>query len=239
MAKQFFIALFLFSTTALADKTAVINNLERFFGPIEESSIIDSPIHGIYEVIIDNPIDSLLVSENGQYIIQGDVVDLTTRALLPVNDKVKSIKIELINAIADQDKIIYPAKNEKYIVHVFTDVDCPFCRKLHYGIDKMNELGISVKYLAAPLASLHPKAQSKMQKIWCAEDRIMAFDQYNISKEIPDSEKCISPVAKQLLISKQLGVNGTPAIFLADGTHLPGYLKPEDLLKTIERKLGK
>lgn len=238
MAKQFFIALFLLSTTALADKTAVINNLERFFGPIEESSIIDSPIHGIYEVIIDNPIDSLLVSENGQYIIQGDVVDLTTRALLPVNDKVKSIKIELINTIADQDKIIYPAKNEKYIVHVFTDVDCPFCRKLHYGIDKMNELGISVKYLAAPLASLHPKAQSKMQKIWCAKDRRAALDQYNFDKELPQVDDCNNPVAEQLAISQRLGVNGTPAIFLSDGTHLPGYLKPSALLKEIKQSLG-
>jgi thiol:disulfide interchange protein DsbC len=30
----------------------------------------------------------------------------------------------------------------------------------------MNELGITVKYLASPLASLHPAAQGKMEKIW-------------------------------------------------------------------------
>lgn len=239
MAKQLFIALMLLSGATLADKNAVINNLERFFGVIEKSSIIDSPIPGIYEVIIDNPIDSLLVSKNGQYIIQGDVVDLTTRALLPVNEKVKNIKINLINAIPDVDKIIYPAKNEKHIVHVFTDVDCPFCRKLHYGIEKMNELGITVKYLAAPLASLHPKAQGKMEKIWCADNRRAALDQYNFDKETPQSSDCVNPVASQLKISQRLGVNGTPAIFLSDGTHLPGYLKPSALLKEIKKTLGK
>lgn len=239
MVKSLLSILIFLSGTSLANKDAVITNLERFFGKVEKQDIVNTNFEGVYEVIVYNPIESLLVSKDGRYLIQGNVVDLKTRELMPVSQKVKNLKSELINAVDDADKIIYPADKEEHIVHVFTDVDCPFCRKLHFEMDKINELGITVKYLAAPLASLHPTAQSKMQKIWCAEDRVMAFDQYNISKEIPDSEKCISPVAKQLLISKQLGVNGTPAIFLADGTHLPGYLKPEDLLKTIERKLGK
>ncbi len=239
MIKQLFITLIFLSGAAIADKGAVINNLERFFGKIEKEDIIDSPFNGVYEVIVYNPVDSLLVSKDGQYIIQGDVVDLTTRQLLPINKKVKLIKATLVNSIADKDKIIYKADNEKYIVNVFTDVDCPFCRKLHIGMDKMNELGITVKYLAAPLASLHPTAQSKMQKIWCADDRKLALDNYNIDKEIPNVAACDDPVLEQLSLSKQIGVTGTPAILLSDGTHLPGYLKPGSLLKKIEKTLGK
>lgn len=238
MFKLILLSLAFISGVASADKQSVIDNLERFFGSIEKENIVNSPIDGIYEVIIDNPIDALLVSKNGQFIIQGDVVDLTTRALLPVNPKVKAIKLGLINSVADRDKIIYKAKNEKYIIDVFTDVDCPFCRKLHYGIDEMNSLGITVRYLAAPLASLHPAAQGKMEKIWCANDRKSALDDYNFDKEVPNSEACKNPVSDQLAISQRLGVNGTPAIFLSDGTHLPGYLKPSALLKEIKSTLG-
>jgi len=89
MIKQLFITLIFLSGAAIADKGAVINNLERFFGKIEKEDIIDSPFNGVYEVIVYNPVDSLLVSKDGQYIIQGDVVDLTTRQLLPINKKVK------------------------------------------------------------------------------------------------------------------------------------------------------
>ncbi len=239
MLKLLFIAISLITSSAFATKDEVINNLSRFFGEIEKQDIVESPFIGVYEVITYDPIDSILVSENGKYLIQGDVVDLTTRSLIQKSDKVKSLKLALINSISDNDKIIYQADNEKYQVHVFTDVDCPFCKRLHNSIEKMNELGITVKYLAAPLASLHPRAQGKMQKIWCSDDRKQAMDNYNDMGVVADSPACDDPVAKQLAISQKLGVNGTPAIFLSDGTHLPGYLPADKLLRKIQNTLGK
>ena len=238
MIKTLFITIALLSANSFADKVQIINNLEKFFGQIDAQDINKTPFKGVYEVTTYNPIDSMLVSEDGRFLIQGDVVDLSIRQVMGVSDKVKQLKQSLIDTINDVDKIIYPANDEKYIVHVFTDVDCPFCKKLHREIDSMNDLGISVKYLASPLASLHPTAQGKMQKIWCADDRNQAMDNYNIDRSIPDVERCKNPVVKQLKISQQLGVTGTPAIFLSDGTHLPGYLPAEKLLTKIQATLG-
>lgn len=238
MFKALSLALLLLSNAAIANKDQVIQTLKPFFGEIAKESIAESPMSGIYEIIVHSPIDSILVSKDGRYLIQGDVIDLTTRRLMPVNPRVKLIKNALIAAIPEADKIVYPANEEKHVIHVFTDVDCPFCKKLHLGMARMNELGITVKYLAAPLASLHPRAQGKMQKIWCAEDRNQALDDYKLSGKLPEVEACDSPVTEQLMVSQQLGVNGTPAIFLEDGTHLPGYLKPEALLAKIQQTLG-
>jgi thiol:disulfide interchange protein DsbC len=50
---------------------------------------------------------------------------------------------------------------------------------------------------------------------------------------LPDSPDCPNPVAEQLVISQQLGVNGTPSIFFENGSNLPGYLEPEELLNSI------
>ncbi len=238
MLKLLFIAITLFSNIAFADKNAIINNLYPFFGTIDKQDIFKTPLNGIFEIIVHNPIDSLLVSENGRYLIQGDIVDLTTRQLLPMSGKVKLIKQSLIDTIDERDKIIYPAKNEKNIIHVFTDVDCLFCKKLHNGMKEMNDLGITVKYLASPLASLHPTAQEKMEKIWCADDPVKAMNDYKKNKIVPNSKTCNNPVAEQLAISKKLGVNGTPAIFLEDGTHLPGYVPPAILLQKIKTTIG-
>ncbi|MDC0903823.1 DsbC family protein [Candidatus Thioglobus sp.] len=239
MIKSLFLVIALLSSSAFATKDEVIQNLSRFFDGIDKNDITDSPFKGVYEVITYNPIDSMLISEDGQYLIQGDVVNIKTRSLIQKSSKVKNLKLALINTIKDSDKIIYKAQNEKYQVHVFTDVDCPYCRKLHNSIGKMNDLGISVKYLASPLASLHPKAQAKMQKIWCADDRNQAMDDYNDSGTIVDVSNCDNPVADQLEISKQLGVTGTPAIFLSDGTHLPGFVPADKLLSKILVTLGK
>mgnify|MGYP001587749224 CR=1 FL=1 len=238
MTKALLLTIVLLSGNTFANKNAVINNLSPFFGEINQEDITPSPFKGVYEVVTYNPIDSMLVSQDGKYLIQGDVVNITTRSLIQKSSRVKNLKLALIATIDDSDKIIYSAKNEAYQVHVFTDVDCPFCKRLHNNIDKMNKLGITVKYLAAPLASLHPTAKGKMQKIWCAEDRKQALDDYNDSSMIVDSPNCTNPVASQLAISQQLGVTGTPAIFLSDGTHLPGYLPADKLLKQIQTTLG-
>ena len=239
MIKSLLLVIALLSNSAFATKDEVIQNLSRFFNGIDKKDITDSPFKGVYEVITYNPIDSMLISEDGQYLIQGDVINIKTRSLIQKSSKVKNLKLALINTIKDNDKIIYKAQNEKYQVHVFTDVDCPYCRRLHNSIGQMNNLGISVKYLASPLASLHPKAQAKMQKIWCADDRNQAMDDYNDSGTIADASNCDNPVADQLAISKQLGVTGTPAIFLSDGTHLPGFLPADKLLSKILVTFGK
>ena len=152
-------------------------------------------------------------------------------------DNHRQLAKSMLNNISDSDKIIYSAKDEKYKIHVFTDVDCPYCKKLHREMGTLNDSGITIKYLASPLAQLHPTAQEKMQKIWCATDRKQAMDNYNIDRSVPDVEKCNNPVASQLAISKKLDVRGTPSIFLSDGTNLQGYFPPEELLMEIQHSL--
>lgn len=217
----------------------IIKGLSPFFGKINQQDIVQTPLNGVSEVITHSPIDSIFVSNDGKYLIQGDIINLETRSRLEHSDRINTLKQALISTIDEQDKIIFKAKDEKHIVHVFTDVDCPFCKKLHAQMPQMNALGITVKYLASPLASLHPTAQGKMENIWCAKDRVKAIDDYKTNGTIPNSKKCSNPVAEQLSLSQQLGVNGTPAIFLADGTHLPGYMPANKLLQRIKQKLGR
>jgi thiol:disulfide interchange protein DsbC len=139
----------------------------------------------------------------------------------------------IFDSIDENDKIVFKAENEQYIVHVFTDADCPYCAKLHSNMQGMNSLGITVKYLASPIEQLHPNAQSAMEKIWCAEDKAIAMHNYKTNRDLPNSPDCINPVEDQLAISKQLGVNGTPSIFLENGSNIPGYQEPNQLLNSI------
>jgi thiol:disulfide interchange protein DsbC len=169
--------------------------------------------------------------------MQGAVTDLVTMSNLSAI-RINATRKQIIDNIDENSKIVFKAANELYIVHVFTDVDCPYCAKLHANMAEMNSLGITIKYLASPLEQLHPKAQSAMEKIWCAENSNLAIHNYKTKRMLPVIEDCENPVAQQLAISKQLGVNGTPSIFLEDGTNIPGYQDPEELLQNIKQTLA-
>ena len=233
MKKFLAITIILLTNYALADVSVVVNKLKPFFPEIKAENISPSQLDGYYEVILTDPfIDVMYISIDGKYVIQGAVTDLNLMTNISTN-RINSIKLNILESISDSDKIVFKAKEEKYVINVFTDVDCPYCAKLHANMRQMNDLGITVKYLASPLEQLHPNAQSAMEKIWCAEDRELAMHNYKSKRYLPDSPDCINPVSEQLAISKQLGVNGTPSIFFENGTNLPGYLPPNDILNRI------
>ena len=233
MKKFLAITLILLTNYALADVSVVVNKLKPFFPEIKAENISPSQLDGYYEVILTDPfIDVMYIPTDGKYVIQGAVTDLELMTNISTN-RINSIKLNILESISDSDKIVFKAKEEKYVINVFTDVDCPYCAKLHANMRQMNDLGITVKYLASPLEQLHPNAQSAMEKIWCAEDRELAMHNYKSKRYLPDSPDCINPVSDQLAISKQLGVNGTPSIFFENGTNLPGYLPPNDILNRI------
>ena len=238
MYKSLLFFFLIITNSAFANIDTVINKLQPYFPSISAENISNSELDGFYEVVLTKPwIDVMYISFDGRYVIQGAVTDLELMTNLSEN-RINSIRNNILNSIDENDKIAFKAENEQYIIHVFTDVDCPYCAKLHANMEEMNSLGITIKYLASPLEELHPNAQSAMEKIWCAEDRAVALHYYKLMRFLPESVECENPVAEQLAISKQLGVDGTPSLFLADGSNIPGYLDPGELLNSIISKIA-
>ncbi|MBT6142655.1 MAG: DsbC family protein [Gammaproteobacteria bacterium] len=238
MKKLLLLSLIIITNSVTADVDKVFDNLKPFFPTIKTENISSSELEGFYEVVLTTPqIEVLYISLDGRYVIQGAVTDIELMANLSTK-RINSEKIKILNSIDENNKIVFKAENEQYILHVFTDVDCPYCAKLHANMQAMNSLGITVKYLASPIEQLHPNAQSAMEKIWCAEDKAIAMHNYKTNRYLPDSPDCINPVEDQLAISKQLGVNGTPSIFLENGSNIPGYQEPNQLLNSIVQAIA-
>ena len=233
MKKLLLFSLIIITNSVIANVDTVFNQLKPFFPTITPENIKNSELDGFYEVVLTNPeIDVLYISLDGRYVIQGAITDIELMTNLSTK-RINAERINILNSIDENNKIVFKAENEQHIIHVFTDVDCPYCAKLHANMQAMNALGITVKYLAAPIAQLHPNAQSAMEKIWCAEDKAIAMHNYKTNRYLPNSPDCINPVEEQLAISMQLGVNGTPSIFLENGSNIPGYQEPNELLNSI------
>jgi len=238
MYKALLLIISLLSNAAYANIEAVMDRLLPYFPNLTIEHINASQLNGFYEVLVQTPQYKIIyISDDGRFIVHGEVTDLNTMTSLS-SSRLTAIKKQILDNIDEDDKIVFKAENEQYVIHVFTDVDCPYCVRLHANMAEMNALGITVKYLASPLAQLHPTAQSTMERIWCAQDRKKAIHDYKTRHIIPRSKKCDNPVAEQLAISQHLGVNGTPSIFFENGTNLPGYQDPQTLLQTIKQKLA-
>ena len=131
--------------------------------------------------------------------------------------------------------IVFSPKEVKHTISVFTDIDCGYCRKLHNEMHKYNELGIKVRYLAYPRSGPGTPSFIKAENVWCADDRQQALTDAKNGKEVK-SKACDNPVKQEFLIGTQVGVTGTPAIFLENGQLLPGYFPAERLIKILEQK---
>jgi len=90
------------------------------------------------------------------------------------------------------------------------------------------DLGIEVRYAAFPRSGPGQPSAKIMESIWCAEDRQEAMTEAKLGNKI-ETLTCDNPVNKQFALGQQVGVQGTPAIFMANGVLLPGYKPAAEL----------
>ncbi len=217
---------------SFAADQADVTLLKKKLGPsVEIKGNKPSAIPGFYEVQINGQI--LYLSRDGEKIISGDLYDLKGNFSYTERSNKKIVE-KAMGSIAEKDKIIYPAKNEKYTVSVFTDISCPYCSKLHKHIKEFNDMGITVEYLAYPRAGLGSKSAKNMQKIWCAEDRAAAMDEAKLNHTLPSKSCAGTEVAEQYLFGNEIGIQATPTIVFSNGIIQPGYVEPDDLLQHLQ-----
>jgi len=194
-------------------------------------SIKPSIIPGYREVAINGKV--VYVSADGRYLMQGALIDLSTRDNLTDISEGALRRVEL-DAVPRDRRIVFSPANPKYRITVFTDIDCGYCRKLHAQINDYMKEGISVEYLFYPRAGLKSESYNKAVAVWCATDPRKALTDAKLDKPI-EKKTCNNPVAKDYELGNKVGVDGTPAIFAADGTQLGGYLPPAEMLARLDK----
>jgi thiol:disulfide interchange protein DsbC len=222
------------TVSAYADEAGEISAIRSFLAVnqpnIEVQDIVPSPIAGLYQVNIQNG-RTIFVSSDARFLLPGDLYEATDAGLVNLGDENRRIiRKEKIAAVDESEMIIFPAKGEqKTTLTVFTDVDCPYCRKLHGEMDELNNAGISVRYLAFPRTGLNTKEHRKMISTWCSDDRAAMLTSAERGGDVPEVD-CDNPVAEQYNLGREVGVTGTPAMVLEDGTILIGYRAAADLI---------
>lgn len=212
---------------------SVRKKLSGMFEQIEPEHINPSPIEGWYAVQKGSTI--AYVSGDGRYLLQGDLIDLDTEVNLSEASRNGSRRDLL--ASLDQDQLItFSPAEVKHTITVFTDVECTYCRRLHSQIDEYLALGIEVRYMLYPRNGPASQSWNTSEEIWCATDRNKALTAAKLDRKFESSACDASIVQDHYVLGQQVGLSGTPAILLADGTLISGYLPPDTLNDRLENQ---
>jgi len=195
----------------------------------QADSILPAPVAGLYEAVYGT--DIFYISEDGKHLLQGDLYDLDTKTDL-TEHKRASGRLKVIDAIDPATMIIFKPAKTRYVVDVFTDLDCAYCRKLHSEIDSYLAEGIEIRYLAYPRSGYRTRSYFKAVSAWCADDRKSALTKAKAGEDI-ESKTCKSPVDEHMAAANELGITGTPTLIMPDGSIVPGYVPAKQLAKIL------
>ena len=204
--------------------------LSEIFPHDSPESIKTTPVPEWYEVMYGA--EALYLSADGRYVLQGSLIDLETREDLTESSRMQ-IRARILKELDESQMIAFSPPEPRHTLTVFTDIDCGYCRKFHAEMEQLNGYGIKVRYMMFPRSGANTPSYHKAISVWCAEDQQTSMTRAKAGEKVPQAN-CENPVKSQLAMGKQLGVTGTPALFMEDGTLIPGYRPAKNLADILD-----
>ncbi|KAA0876501.1 DsbC family protein [Nitrincola tapanii] len=204
---------------------------------IPVDSISPAELDGFYEVTLDSG-ELLYATADGQHFFIGHLFRADAEAgLINLTELAQNRqRVTALKQVPEAEFITYPAQGEtKASLVVYTDVDCTYCRRLHAEIPELNKLGIEIRYLAFPRQGPNSATYNTMVSIWCGQtpaERNRLMDQVKGGKTI-ENQSCDNPIREHLQLGQAMGVRGTPALVLEDGSLIPGYQPAKQLAQAL------
>jgi thiol:disulfide interchange protein DsbC len=113
---------------------------------------------------------------------------------------------------------------------VFEDPNCGYCKR--FEKDMQNVDNVTVYMFLYPILS--PDSAEKSRNIWCAKDRVAAWDDHMLRDKVPAAASCdTSALQRNLAFGRKHKITGTPTLIFSDGSRVPGAIGAQE----VERRL--
>ena len=193
--------------------------------------IAPSPIPGLYELVIGTQV--VYVTGDARLALQGRLIDLANGTDL-TEPVVSKARLKLLASMPEEKMVIFePEGKVKHTLTTFTDIDCPYCRRLHAEMGQINALGIRVRYMLYPRAGPDSESFRKSVDVWCADDRNEAMTRAKAGQPLPRGD-CPNPVREHMDLAVQLGLTGTPYSITETGETISGYAPAQRLAARLD-----
>ena len=208
------------SDAATRELAAVKLALQAKFPGAPISNVSKSPYFGLFEAQLD---DRMLYTDGKvTYVIVGSVYDTATRTNL-TEQRMKRMNRVAWESLPLELAIKKVKGDGSRKLAIFSDADCPYCKRLETEMKGLDN--VTIYTFLFPIDQLHPDSARKSAMIWCAPDRIKAWDEWFDTGKLPDNKgDCATPIAQTALLGQKYHVNATPTLVFADGSVTPGAL---------------
>ena len=219
------------AASAWADEASLKKAVEAAYPKMTVESIVKTPYAGLYEVYMNGQI--IYTDEKFSFLIaEGHLVDSKSKKDVTGDRLADLSKIDFSALPLDQAVKVVKGNGSRKMA-VFSDPDCPFCKRLEQN-ELVNITDVTIYTFLYPLEQLHPDAANKAKAIWCAADRSKAWQDWALNNQLPKkSANCDAPIEKVAALAKRMGVTSTPTIFFADGKRMLGAYPAAEIEKAL------
>lgn len=189
---------------------------------------------GVYEVVAGRNV--FYTDSQVRYMFVGSMYDITNRHDVTADRMAMLSRIKFA-IMPEEAAIVIRQGSGTNKVAVFSDPDCPYCRKLEPELAKLKDTTIYVYLMPLPM---HSDAAHKAAAVWCSADRGQAWRNLMLKDQVPvASATCEQPLKQILSLAQGNGVLGTPTLISADGRVHVGFMPADKIEQWIKNTGGK
>ena len=216
------------SLLASAQESAIRKTLAERIPQLEKIDEVQStPMPGLYEVRMGT--DVFYTDAKGNYLIQGELIDTKARRNL-TEDRIAKLSAVDFSALplADAFTVVHGTGARK--LAVFEDPNCGYCKRFERDLQKVQD--VTIYTFLYPILS--PDSAEKSRNIWCAKDRVAAWQDHMLREKVTPPASCdTSALQRNLAFGKKFKITGTPTLIFVDGSRVPGAINDTEVEKRL------
>ena len=219
----------LFSLSAQAQEATLRKNLaERLPALAKIDEISKTPLPGIFEIRI-NGSDIYYADAEGNYLIQGSLIDLKQKRNL-TEERIEKLSAIDFDSLPLKNAFTQVRGNGKRKLVIFADPNCGYCKRFEKDLAKIEN--VTIYHLLFPI--LGEDSTVKAKNIWCAKDKAKVWNDWMLNGVTPPALKCDTTVVDaNVEFGKKNRITGTPTLFFADNSRIPGAIDAKQIEKLL------
>jgi thiol:disulfide interchange protein DsbC len=216
-------------TASQAQEATIRKNLTERIPQLQKiDEISRSPMPGLFEIRV-NGTDIFYTDAEANFLIQGNLIDTRQRRNL-TEERVEKLTAVKFDTLPVKDAITVVRGDGKRKLAVFEDPNCGYCKRFERDLDKVTN--VTIHTFLYPILS--PDSHEKSKNIWCAKDKVKAWQDWMLHDLSPASASCdASAVARNVELGKKNKITGTPTLIFADGSRVPGAISAQQIEKYL------
>ena len=219
----------LLAAPSFAQEATIRKNLQErlpAFSKIDEVS--KTPMNGLFEIRVNNS-DIFYTDAEGNFLIQGNLIDTRAKRNL-TEERVEKLSSIDFNALPIKDAFTIVRGNGKRKMAVFEDPNCGYCKRFERDMQKVTD--VTVYMFLYPILS--PDSTEKSKSIWCAKDKAKVWQDLMVRDQpVPKASCDTAALERNIEFGKKHKVTGTPTLFFADGSRVPGAVNAQQVEKFL------